>query len=236
MSIYSFPGLEISFSVALPPLSVVIVAGGRPPEAAWLKKTAAGRVVWAVDSGVDTCLDAMIEPGRLIGDCDSARPDSWKAVEARGIPVDLYPREKDLTDLQIALKSLGMEGTRGALVTGCWGGRFDHLFSNVFSLLGARAWGADIRCVGDEKELLLLVRGGESIEVAWVRPPIAISLLALGERCRGVSITGVRWPLERATLTRDLPYAISNEPCGERVQLSLEAGELAVYLGWSEET
>ena len=130
MSLYCLPGLELTFSADLSPLEIVLVAGGRSPDRAWLRAATARRSVWAVDGGLDACLSASVEPARLIGDGDSARPASWERIRTGGIPIDRYPVEKDLTDLPIALKTLGEEKRGGALVTGCWGGGFEHMFSN----------------------------------------------------------------------------------------------------------
>lgn len=232
MSLYCLPGLELTFSADLSPLEIVLVAGGRSPDRAWLRAATARRSVWAVDGGLDACLSASVEPARLIGDGDSARPASWERIRTGGIPIDRYPVEKDLTDLQIALKTLGEEKRGGALVTGCWGGRFDHLFSNVFSLMGSWDWGAGVRCMGDQREFLVCLKGEETLALTWETPPTVISLLALSSACRDVSIGGVKWPLSKASLDLCHPYAISNEPVADELNLSVGEGHLGLYLTW----
>lgn len=234
MTDYVFPGLQATFSRNLPPLSTVIVAGGRKPSLDWLRELSRGRALWAVDGGLEACFAATMKPDRLIGDGDSASSESWEKALASGVTIDRYPREKDWTDLQIALKTLGGEKKGSAIVTGCWGGRFDHLFGNVFSLIGARKWLAEVRCMGDEREFLFLLSGGDEIQVEWSRKPTVLSLLPLERQCRGVSLDGVRWPLTNASLEQAMPYAVSNEPQDGPVQLNLAKGELALYLGWAE--
>jgi thiamine pyrophosphokinase len=57
---------------------LLMVLGGRAPDAAWLSSLNFGGEVWAVDKGVEACQRAGLVPGRIIGDCDSAEPSSWQ--------------------------------------------------------------------------------------------------------------------------------------------------------------
>jgi thiamine pyrophosphokinase len=95
--------------------------------------------------------------------------------------------------------------------------------------------------MADEKEVLLLLQGGGRVSLEFLETPFNLSLLALSPRCLGVSISGVRWELDRTELRLDEPYAVSNEvlPEDERigggVEVSLDKGLLGLYLDfWSE--
>ncbi|MBR1580516.1 MAG: hypothetical protein IJ668_08480 [Selenomonadaceae bacterium] len=48
--------------------------------------------------------------------------------------------------------------------------------------------------------------------------------------CRGVSIDGVHWALDHATLRQSLPNAVSNRVESERVNVLIEQGVLAICL------
>jgi thiamine pyrophosphokinase len=53
------------------------------------------------------------------------------------------------------------------------------------------------------------------------------------ESCDGVSVWGVKWPLDRVTLERKIPWTISNEALMAsnrfEVTASCETGVLALY-------
>lgn len=215
---------------------ILLVAGGRKPQVHWLLEAAEGRTVWAIDKGVNVCMEAGLLPALILGDADSASPKLWKAATARGSETLLFSREKDDTDLQMALRTVSGRFDRAtALVTGCWGGRFDHTWSNVLSVLGALRGGLNCAVLVDHRELLTFVRGGETLTLRHAKEPSAVSLMAFSELCIGVSISGVHWPLEKTRLRKDSPYAISNRPEeGQPTRAGLDEGEMGLYVSWWE--
>ena len=90
--------------------------------------------------------------------------------------------------------------------------------------------------MGDQQEVLLLIRGGESAEIMIHEEAAeelsAVSLLPLSSACTGVSLSGVRWPLENAEITQKLPYAVSNEllPGTKKISVSLTDGVMGFYM------
>ena len=54
-----------------------------------------------------------------------------------GALITKVPTKKDVTDTQLALQMIKAEYNEAVVImTGAWGGRFDHAFSAVFSLQG----------------------------------------------------------------------------------------------------
>ena len=142
MGYFSLPQLEALYEPHFAPPSMVIVAGGRLPESSRMNELCKDRDVWAVDRGLDSCMEAGITPSLFIGDGDSVSKEARQWYLFKGIPSILFSPEKDLTDLQLALKEAG--GAWGypsetakcsAILTGSFGGRFDHLFANIYSLI-----------------------------------------------------------------------------------------------------
>jgi thiamine pyrophosphokinase len=229
------PQLRCSFEKELPESKVLLVAGGRKPNSEWLVQAATQSTVWCVDSGIDSCQASQVIPQRLIGDGDSATSQGWAWATGLGIPVDTYSPEKNLTDLQLALQTVGqVYGQATVVVTGVWGGRFDHAFSNIYSLKGCEEFGVRGCCAADEKEVLILLKGKDSVCIETAAAPQVISLLPLSSHCSGVCIDGVHWPLADVTLQDTLPYAISNRPTevGTEIKVAIETGWLGIYLCW----
>jgi thiamine pyrophosphokinase len=207
----------------------LLVLGGRTPDAAWLKQAASGRVVWAVDRGAEFCRVAGVEPAHALGDFDSIGDEGRKWLGRLGIEPELFSPDKDYTDFQLALQRAGGD----LLVTGCWGGRFDHAFANVFSALWGREWGANVRAFADESEILAPLFGRARLALRFRTPPLAVSLLPLSPLCEA-GIHGTKWELDRALLAQERPYTISNVPAEEEVVVEVGQGAVGAYCVFGE--
>ena len=53
-----------------------------------------------------------------------------------------------------------------------------------------------------------------------------LSLFSLGKEAKGVSIRGMKYPLENYTMTNDFPIGVSNEFIGEQGIITVEEGEV----------
>ena len=141
---------------------VIAAAGGRKPELSWFKKVACGRKIYCADRGIEICFDAGFKPELLCGDADSAAPAYLQKAKDEKIKALLFNPAKDDTDLQLLLNNLPLKSN--LLITGIWGGRFDHLYSNVFSLCSYKRRTNTAVIMADEQELMVLLAAGESLE------------------------------------------------------------------------
>lgn len=223
--IFTLPQLEVELDGGNPRESLMAVAGGREPEADWLKKALRKRRLFCADKGSAVCLNIGVCPEILWGDCDSTSAEFYSKVQHKGATVYRYPKEKDDTDLQLLLKELP-EGD--LLCSGIWGGRFDHLYSNVFSLLQYKLKLQNQVVMADEKEVMVLLTEGETAELRFSCKPYAISLLPLSLNTK-VDFSRVHWPLEGAELEMLHPYAISNETDNDSVSCKCYSGCVGLY-------
>ena len=216
--------------------SVIMVLGGRTPDAAWFSKVAQGVDVWAADKGVEVCRSAGVVPDMLIGDCDSASEQSWRWAIDHGAQEARYQSDKDLTDFQLALDIFRKKNTEcitRIFLTGAWGGRFDHLWSMIISFLNYSAPHVPF-CIADEKEGLVIIDGPGEAEFTFEKKPKALSLISFSRECTGVSISGVRWPLDAVKLEYGFPYAVSNRAEDAKcVHVCCSCGRLGFYWVWS---
>ena len=210
---------------------ILIVSGGRKPEKNFFLNVAKNKKIFAVDKGIEICHENNILPEILIGDFDSAENFSVDWAVENKIPVVRHPVDKDFTDLQLALEHVEKNYKKNsALITGTFGGRFDHLFSTIFTCANS-----DLKiCLADEMEIIFFLKGGESAEINFFDKPIAISLLPISEICEGVTINNVRWQLDGAKLFQNFPNAVSNRLESNKIKISLRAGCLAIYFAFRE--
>lgn len=212
------------------PSDILLVAGGRIPQTEWLQQTAVGKDIYCADRGVEACLVAGLVPLELFGDCDSSTEAVYAKAAALGSKVHSFNPAKDDTDLQLLLQNLP---AGDIIATGIWGGRFDHLYSNVFTLLGAKKQRQCQVLLADERELMLLLDAGESVEMKLLQKAKAISLLPLTADVQ-VDLKGVRWPLTNARLKQLYPYAVSNEQADDKAYCTCNSGTVGIYICWQE--
>lgn len=175
----------------------------------------------AADAGLRLCRQLGRTPDLVLGDFDSMDVSEAPA-DALRVPV-----EKDDTDTGLALREGLRRGCREFFIYGGTGGRrLDHTLANLQSLAflrenGARGWLYDRDFVYTviKNETLTLRR-----EVDWG----LVSLFALGDRARGVTLTGLQYPLDHAELTCAFPLGVSNHFAEERAAVTVEDGLLLV--------
>lgn len=206
----------------------LLITGGRPPASAWLNQLPPMAKIYAADHGLDTCRKNNLRPDYILGDGDSAAPETWSWGKSLAVPMEEFPAAKDFTDTQLALQKMAKAPV--ILVTGAFGGRLDHLYSIMFSCAQQ-----DTPCLlADEQEVLCFVKDRESITLSFTQRPRAISLLPVTAQCHGVYLDNVRWPLAGTDLDQSIPNAISNELLADKSTLTCQVrqGILGLYCHW----
>lgn len=229
MIVMKFPQCEIFDSTAAQ--EILFVTGGRVPSREFFLKVSSGRKIFCVDKGIELCRACELIPHFLIGDFDSADNFAVEWARMKNIPAEKYPADKDFTDTQLALnRAAEIFGEHVAILTGCFGGRFDHLYSTIFTCaaLDKKIF------LADEREIIFYLRGGESVDVKFFKKPLAVSLLPITSTCEGVTTKNLHWELDGATLTQNFPNATSNRIDDDKIFLNVEHGTLAVYFCFDE--
>lgn len=187
----------------------------------------------AVDGGLSYCSILGVEPDMIIGDFDSVSEKEKEAIEVlkEQIPERIIelPVEKDDTDMLAALKH-GLElGYRDFRIYAGTGGRFDHTLANIQCLLYLKNHEATGYLVDGTG--MMLVLQNESVQFQKSLEGY-LSLFSLGKVAKGVTIKGMKYPLNDYTLTNDFPIGISNEFIGEPATISVEDGELVCMISY----
>lgn len=193
----------------------LIFAGGPEEDLPCLPVPQEDAWILCADSGLRLAQRMGVTPDLVLGDFDSlgALPDA---------PYYQAPVEKDDTDTVLAVR-FGLEkGCRRFVIYGALGGRFDHSFANIQTLLLLHQHGARGILVG-ASDMLMLQTAGTTVEYPK-REGFTFSVFSLTTQCEGVSIRGVRYPLENATLTMYHPLGVSNEITDECAVLRVEQG------------
>ncbi len=204
----------------------VIVANAPGVEWPALAALLPGALVVAADGGARAFLGRERAPDVIVGDGDSLGPEELAALAAAGARVVAHPRDKDETDLELALAWVVAHGVTECDVVGALGGRWDHSLANVLVCAGERFAACCIR-VHAPGETLYLVRGAVTLDESR---GTTVSLIPLTAVVTGVTTRGLRYELAAATLYRDQGRGLSNVLLAPPASVTLEHGVLLVCL------
>ena len=158
----------------------------------------------------------------LVGDMDSVPSRLIDEVEEAGGRVQRHPRDKDATDLDLALTATLEHDVDHVLIVGGDGGRLDQLLGNVLTMSAPRFASMQVDAIFGRAQAHV-VRGHRDLQGT---PGEVLSLFAVGGPALGVRTAGLRWPLDRSDLTPGSSLGISNEFTRSEVRVSVDEGVL----------
>ena len=181
-----------------------------------LEPIASDDYIIAADGGLVHTDNLGLAPNLILGDFDSL------GYVPEGSSV--FPVEKDDTDAMLAVKK-GLElGYKEFLLYGSLDGpRLDHSVANFQTLQYLADRGATGALIG-KTQIVTVVKNGKLAFPA--RNKGIVSVFCMGNDAHGVSIKGLKYALEKGTLTAGFPLGVSNHFIGREAEISVENGSL----------
>ena len=204
--------------------AVIVASAPELDIAPYQEHIRAAELLIAADGGALPLLRAGIVPHVVIGDMDSINAAGLAELDAHGVTLQRFPREKDETDLELALLHAAAAGATAIDILGALGGRWDHTLANVALLALPELLMRRTRLLADG-QTLFLVRDSAVLEG---QAGDTISLLPLAGDAHGVTTKGLRYPLDNATLSYERARGVSNVLLDPPGHVSLRTGMLLV--------
>jgi len=202
----------------------IFAAGDRPERLPVLSNPE--DLVIAADAGYETCRSFDIVPTLLVGDFDSMdAPADFENILR-------VPVEKDDTDTFLAAKIALEKGCKAIhLYGGAGGERLDHTLANLQMLI----WLSKRGCRGYfyDRRFVYTAVTNSSITIKREKDWALLSIFCMGEEAKGITLAGVQYPLEKASLSAEFPLGVSNHILAEEAVVTVEDGTL--LLGWERE-
>ena len=173
-----------------------------------------GDIKVAVDGGLRLCEKLGMTPDCIIGDFDSLGRVPQNAI--------VLPREKDDTDTLAACKRYLAAGVKRFYLLGAVGGRDEHTFANIQLLRFLAENGAQGFMFGNGCCFTVIKDGEVTFSEEYTG---YISVFSLSDKT-GVSIKGLKYELDGATLSSSYPVGISNEYMGVSAKICATGGTL----------
>jgi thiamine pyrophosphokinase len=197
------------------------------PDSPDLLRRVAGRadLVIAADGGARYALEAGVVPDLVVGDMDSLGEDLAREVESRGASLERHPVRKDKMDGHLAVLAARERGATAADLLCALGGRLGALFAVTHILLAAERIGLHTSVVADRGRMFVVEAGSRKVEGA---SQDSISIFPLSGPAAGVTLEGMEYPLENATLEPGDTLGFHNELIGTQARVSVGEGALLV--------
>lgn len=200
----------------------LIFAGGARPDPLVLGALPDHDRCIAADSGADLAREAGIDIDVLVGDLDSVSAATLEACRTGGVDVREHARDKDHTDLELAVEAAHEDGPDRIVVIGLAGGRYDHALANVGVLTAAARDGVEVDgLLGSAR--LAVVRGSRTLTGALGE---TLSLLPVLGTAEGVTTAGLEYPLVDEPLTAGSARGMSNRFVAPEATITVRRGVL----------
>lgn len=181
-------------------------------------------LVIAADGGFDYLEELGLRADYVLGDFDS--------VLSYDLPSDSirYPKEKDDTDMMLAVKLGLQKGYTEFMIYGGLGGRLDHTLANIQMLTYLSRQGAAGTLYAPDHAIRVVSGGTVSFgkDLPENAPGNLCSVFSLSDTSSSVTIHGLKYELESTTLTNSFPLGVSNEFTGKKAYIHVEKGTIAV--------
>ncbi|MCL4260743.1 MAG: thiamine diphosphokinase [Anaerolineales bacterium] len=180
--------------------------------------------ILCADGGVRHALALGLSPNLIIGDMDSLTDAEWQKVKAGDMPIELFPRDKNETDLELALDKAIELNPEEIVIIAALGGRIDHTLANI-ALLSDLKRATYAMCFDDGVEELQFCRNRAEV---YGRSGDLISLIPWGSPVHGIQTENLKWQLKDETLHPEKTRGISNEMTADTVSIKIESGLLLI--------
>jgi thiamine pyrophosphokinase len=170
------------------------------------------------DGGANHILKLGLKPDAIIGDFDSF------SKKINGAEYIRYPRDKDFTDGELAIKYAIEKGYKEIIVTGLLGTRVDHLLGNILLLLKKDYEGISIKIIEGNQEIYLV----RNHAVIQGRKGDTISFIPIDSPVNDLVSTGLQYDLSNYKLSVQGNRGISNVMTANKAEISIKKGVLLV--------
>lgn len=210
-------------------MKLILVAGGNV-ETGWLaeqlkRQYARGAVkLLGVDAGVLQIEQTGYIPDQVIGDFDSVSESDRLRILDRYKEKRVLNPVKDDTDMEAALHLAVAMRPEEILILGGIGSRMDHTMTNI-RLLAIPDQAGIPAVILDPHNRIRRIESGTMIRKEEQYGKY-ISLMAVSEEVRGLTLKGFKYSLTDGTLPAETSLGISNEIIDDQGMISFTGGRV----------
>lgn len=202
---------------------IIILANGELPD---MEKAGAllrdDDFIIAADGGTHHAIALGRAPSIIIGDLDSL-PLNFESSTFNGEIIQ-HPRDKNETDLELAIQHALTLNPEQILILAALGGRLDQTIGNIALISNLQPATCNLR-LDDGIEEVFFCREQAQINGA---SGDTVSLIPWQGEVTGIVTTGLKWPLQNETLYPQKTRGISNEMMNDTATVQIKSGLLLI--------
>ena len=181
-------------------------------------------LIIGVDGGAEHILKLKLIPNVILGDFDSLSKKTKQALKKYSIEYVRYPRKKDFTDGELAIKFAIKRGFKDIIVTGLLGTRVDHLLGNILLLLKKEYADINLKIVEGKQEIYLIRKH----TIIHGKKGDTISFIPIDGSVNDITSAGLEYDLGNYKLSLQGNRGISNRMTKNQAELTIKKGILLV--------
>jgi len=176
------------------------------------------------DGGTRYAFALDLTPNLVIGDMDSIQKNHWRELEQAGVSIELFPRDKNETDFELAINRALELKSREIIIVAALGGRLDQTLANIALLSDVRLSTLDVR-LDDGVEEIFFCR--DQVQVHG-RSGDVVSLIPWQGAVTGIKTENLKWRLDNETLYPEKSRGVSNEMTSDMATIRVVSGLLLI--------
>jgi thiamine pyrophosphokinase len=202
---------------------IIIFANGQLPN---LEKARAllhdDDFIIAADGGTRHALALGLMPNVIVGDLDSL-PSDFEPSTFNG-EIVLYPKDKNETDLELAIQHALTLKPEQIIILAALGGRLDQTLGNIALISNLQPSTCNLQ-LNDGLEEVFFCR--DHVEING-NSGDTVSLIPWQGEVAGIVTTGLKWRLQNETLYPNKTRGISNELIDDSASIQINSGLLLI--------
>jgi len=176
------------------------------------------------DGGTRHASALDLKPALVIGDMDSTESAYLHKLQSDDVLIELYPRDKNETDLELAIvRALELE-PKEIIILAALGGRLDQTLANIALLTDLRLSTFNVK-LDDGVEEIFFCRNQVQVHG---RSGDVVSLIPWQGVVTDIQTENLKWSLDSETLYPDKTRGISNEMTADVASIKISSGMLLV--------
>ena len=164
-------------------------------------------------------------PDYILGDFDSIDKKVLEKYKTQKIKINELKPEKDFTDTEEAINLAIKLKSSELVIIGAIGTRIDHVLANINVLKIALDNNIKAKIINEHNEIELI---NNELIIEKNNLYKYISIMPLTTQVEGITITGMKYPLENYTLTIGNSLGVSNEQIEKTAKIKVKDGILIV--------
>ena len=178
------------------------------------------QMVLCADGGARHLRKMNITPDILTGDFDSIDADDQSFFQNKKVKTKTFPQTKNYTDTELCLSYAIKKNATDITFLGVTGSRLDHTLANIFLLKKLTKLNIKSRIIDRHNELFIVT---DFIELQG-RPGELLSIIPVSHSVKGITLTGLEYPLKNADIKMGDSLGISNVFKESAASISIKKG------------